>query len=629
VKSVVTSHLSVTISASDTSAAATGFSNAAKSGNTDSPLGAFDAILDALGAAAIGAASGGLLGALTKLAGSITAETPPAAAPTTPLTNTTAAAATNAAVMASLTSTDASVLTPPVTDDLAAPVPVAADAIVPVPLAPDPTVTVPLAADAAETPPVTTDTTGAATEPAKPTPPVQPKLLSDLVTALNALNKAQRSGEPVDDDMLKRVKQAVDAMSGFLVALQPTLAETTTTPANTGDAPTAIAPADGTPTQIPVVPPIMDPVPADAGTPATAATASVDGSSSASAPRIPLAPLARKIEDVVAGLGTTAPELSAKLTALVQSLGSGQLSADTLNALGVGSSNNPPDPKLAAAITTFVASPQTDGTAVQPQLAAPSLKLPPDSVLKVGATDGKTKSDGGGTDAAPSIAKPAAPPPAPAAGDAGNGNASHDDKGDQKPAIAPAVAAAVAQVTADKTQDPSTGANPAVPAATPVTPITQPAAAQAAAAAYQTAAPQVNLPQLAFEIVRHAQLGSNQFQIRLDPADMGRIDVKLDIASSGSVNAHLTVEHPETLDLLKRDSGALGAALSQAGLDSSKTNLEFSLRQNPFANQNNNGGGYSPAPGDNSAAAEGPVIPVSASTLYRGSLTSSGLNIFV
>ena len=158
--------------------------------------------------------------------------------------------------------------------------------------------------------------------------------------------------------------------------------------------------------------------------------------------------------------------------------------------------------------------------------------------------------------------------------------------------------------------------------------------AQAATAAYQAATPPVNLPQMAFDIVRHMQQGSNQFQIRLDPADMGRIDVKLDIGSTGNVNAHLTVEHPETLDLLKRDSGALGAALSQAGLDSSKTNLEFSLRQNPFANQNGNGGNNGNAyagasTSDTDSSADEPVTAIGASTLYRGSLTSSGLNIFV
>lgn len=621
----MTSHLSVTTGASDT-AATTGFSSPGKGGKSDTPLGAFEAILEALGAATTGAASGGLLGALTKLAGNVSTDTASTAAiPTTDVTNS-PVSPTNAAVVASLTSTDATGSTALATTDPVVPVPVATDAVASMPLA-DPTVTLPLATDATDAaPPVSTDIADTAPEPAHPTPPVQPKLLSDLVVALNALDKAQRSGEPVDDELLKRVKQAVDAMSGFLATLQPTLAQTTTTPttADTGDALAAIAPAGGTPT------PIIDPSPTDGATAAPDATSptAADGSTDV---RIPLAPLARKIEDVVAGLGTTAPELSAKLTALVQSLGSGQLSADTLNALGVGSSNNPPDPKLAVAITSFVASTKADPAASRPELATPSLKLPPDSVLKVGGRDDKSKSDG---TAATSIAKPTAPPPAPAAGDASGGNGAHDDKGDQKPAIAPAAAAtAVAQVAADKTQDPSSSTNPPVAGTTPVTPITQPATAQAAAAAYQTAAPQVNLPQLAFEIVRHAQQGSNQFQIRLDPADMGRIDVKLDIASSGTVNAHLTVEHPETLDLLKRDSGALGAALSQAGLDSSKTNLEFSLRQNPFANQNNNGGGngsYSSASGDASGTvADDPITPVNATTLYRGSLTSSGLNIFV
>ena len=54
---------------------------------------------------------------------------------------------------------------------------------------------------------------------------------------------------------------------------------------------------------------------------------------------------------------------------------------------------------------------------------------------------------------------------------------------------------------------------------------------------------------------------------------------------AGQVNARLTVERAETLDLLQRDQRALERALAQAGLDASKTNLEFSLKQNPFAGQ--------------------------------------------
>lgn len=84
---------------------------------------------------------------------------------------------------------------------------------------------------------------------------------------------------------------------------------------------------------------------------------------------------------------------------------------------------------------------------------------------------------------------------------------------------------------------------------------------------------------LAIEIASRAKDGSRQFEIRLDPPELGRIDVKLDVDKSGQVNTHLTVDRPETLDLLRRDSQGLERALQQAGLKTSDGSLEFSLRQ--------------------------------------------------
>ncbi|HEX8417481.1 MAG TPA: flagellar hook-length control protein FliK [Methylobacterium sp.] len=73
--------------------------------------------------------------------------------------------------------------------------------------------------------------------------------------------------------------------------------------------------------------------------------------------------------------------------------------------------------------------------------------------------------------------------------------------------------------------------------------------------------------------------GSSRFEIRLDPVDLGRIDVSLDIDKDrGTVTTHLVVERPETLALLQRDAGSLQQALSQAGLDPSEGGINLSLR---------------------------------------------------
>lgn len=145
---------------------------------------------------------------------------------------------------------------------------------------------------------------------------------------------------------------------------------------------------------------------------------------------------------------------------------------------------------------------------------------------------------------------------------------------------------------------------------------------------YQTSQQQLNLPQIAFELSRQVTDGNTRFQIRLDPAELGRIDVRLDIDSNGQVHARLTVEKAETLDLMQRDQRALEKALRQAGLDQSKTNLEFSLKQNPFAgDQNQRSGDERSGSGNSQDSNEETEVSAPAITLYRGALQASGLNI--
>jgi flagellar hook-length control protein FliK len=86
--------------------------------------------------------------------------------------------------------------------------------------------------------------------------------------------------------------------------------------------------------------------------------------------------------------------------------------------------------------------------------------------------------------------------------------------------------------------------------------------------------------QVASGIVRHLQNGQTQFQMRLDPPELGRVDVDLKVAQDGRVHAHLIVDRPETLDLFMRDQRGLERALQNAGLDTNADNLSFSLNDN-------------------------------------------------
>jgi hypothetical protein len=106
-----------------------------------------------------------------------------------------------------------------------------------------------------------------------------------------------------------------------------------------------------------------------------------------------------------------------------------------------------------------------------------------------------------------------------------------------------------------------------------------PPPAPAAAAPIQPAATvPVPLAGLPVAIAANAQSGTSRFEIRLDPPELGRIDVRLHVHPDGQVTSHLIVDRSETLDLLRRDAADLERSLQQAGLKTSDQGMQFTLR---------------------------------------------------
>jgi chemotaxis protein MotD len=117
-----------------------------------------------------------------------------------------------------------------------------------------------------------------------------------------------------------------------------------------------------------------------------------------------------------------------------------------------------------------------------------------------------------------------------------------------------------------------------------VTPPVLVAAPAASATAPATVAPQsaaeelTNVTDLGAVIAAKSAAGAKSFEIRLDPAELGRVEIKLTVGADGKADATIVAHRPETLALLLRDSQNLERTLRESGLDVSNSSLNFSLK---------------------------------------------------
>jgi chemotaxis protein MotD len=115
-----------------------------------------------------------------------------------------------------------------------------------------------------------------------------------------------------------------------------------------------------------------------------------------------------------------------------------------------------------------------------------------------------------------------------------------------------------------------------VPPASAAAPATS---ASAAMPATQPASEELTkVTDLGVAIVARSAAGAKSFEIRLDPAELGRVEVKLTVGADGKADATIIAHRPETLALLLRDSQNLERTLKDSGLELSNSSLNFSLK---------------------------------------------------
>jgi hypothetical protein len=262
-------------------------------------------------------------------------------------------------------------------------------------------------------------------------------------------------------------------------------------------------------------------------------------------------PQATAHQPAQAGAGNSAPDTGAvqQAASLSRLLGEGSPLAVRVNVANAPTVVSQPASTLAAATAT----------AAQTAAAAQHGQPPSHGPVAVAINPAATAATGPGgqgqavqASAAATATAPAAAPPAPLVNQAAP----------QGQALAP-----------DGSPIPS------LPGSTADTAPTRNTTPAQAANAQRPASPQSVADQVSVNITRAIKAGVDKIDIQLKPASLGRINVQLEIGHDGRVQAVVSADNKDTLDLLQRESRDLERALQDAGLQTNAGDLSFNLRQ--------------------------------------------------
>lgn len=93
------------------------------------------------------------------------------------------------------------------------------------------------------------------------------------------------------------------------------------------------------------------------------------------------------------------------------------------------------------------------------------------------------------------------------------------------------------------------------------------------------------LEQVSVNIQKAIKDGADRITIQLRPAELGRIEVRIEVAGDGRPSIHVTADRADTLELLQRDARDLARSLNDAGMRADAGSLQFSLREQTAENR--------------------------------------------
>ncbi len=91
--------------------------------------------------------------------------------------------------------------------------------------------------------------------------------------------------------------------------------------------------------------------------------------------------------------------------------------------------------------------------------------------------------------------------------------------------------------------------------------------------------------QVKINITKSAVKGVDNIEIKLKPEELGHIEIKMQIAKDGKLQAHIVTSRAETLDILQKEIPSLEKAFSDAGFSLDSGSLSFSHRQEDQASK--------------------------------------------
>lgn len=142
--------------------------------------------------------------------------------------------------------------------------------------------------------------------------------------------------------------------------------------------------------------------------------------------------------------------------------------------------------------------------------------------------------------------------------------------------------------------------------------------------------PSPALQTLKLQIQRGMDAKIDSMTVKLQPASLGKVDVKLQFGDDGAMKAHLSVEKPETLTLLQKDSHSLERMLQDAGISLDDNALSFSLQhgatdeRQAFETFKGKGKG-----GEIAAAGETETIETDIAAFMNGGPDRTGIDLLV